>query len=83
MRIESEFSQEVLADRANISRSAVQGLELGTGTRLHTLLAVLRALDRVDALDGLLPMEGPSPLEVLAAWKKAQKTRQRFRAKAV
>ena len=40
-RIEGGFSQNDVAERAGLSRSAVQGLERGTGTRLATLLAVL------------------------------------------
>ncbi len=46
LRIEADLDQTGLADRANISRSAIQSLEAGRGTRLHTLLAALRALDR-------------------------------------
>jgi len=66
LRIAQGYDQIALAERANVSRSAVQSLERGTGSRLHTLLAVLRALDRLDAFDSVLPATDPSPLEVLA-----------------
>ena len=66
LRIAQGHDQIALAERANVSRSAVQSLERGTGSRLHTLLAVLRALDRLDAFDSILPDAEPSPLEVLA-----------------
>lgn len=79
LRIEAGYDQAGLAERANVSRSAVQGLEQGRGSRLHTLLAVLRALDRLDVLDALLPPEGPTPLEALAAARRATAAPKRAR----
>ena len=72
-RIEGGFSQNDVAERAGLSRSAVQGLERGTGTRLATLLAVLRAIGRDDALDALTADEQPSPIELLAAQRRAER----------
>ena len=66
LRIAQGYDQIELAERANLSRSALQSLERGSGSRLHTLLAVLRALDRPDAFDSIMPDTEPSPLEVLA-----------------
>jgi DNA-binding XRE family transcriptional regulator len=79
LRLEAELDQLELAVRANVSRSAVQSLERGKGSRLQTLLAVLRALDRTDALDGIMPPDGPTPLEVLAATRRTAAAPQRFR----
>ncbi len=73
MRITEGYDQIELAERANLSRSAVQSLERGTGSRLRTLLAVLRALDRMDAVADLTPDDDPSPLEVLAEVRRAAK----------
>ena len=36
LRIEAGYDQAGLAERANVSRSAVQGLEQGRGSRLHS-----------------------------------------------
>lgn len=36
LRIDAGLDQEALADRANVSRSSVQALEGGKGTRLRT-----------------------------------------------
>jgi transcriptional regulator with XRE-family HTH domain len=79
MRLDAGFDQVELATRANISRSAVQALEAGSGSRLRTLISVLRALDRLDALDSLTPAAGPSPLELLAAARLKARTPQRHR----
>ncbi|MEN9621492.1 MAG: hypothetical protein RL499_1685 [Actinomycetota bacterium] len=79
LRLDAELDQLELAVRANVSRSAVQALERGKGSRLRTLLAVLRALDRTDALDAIMPPDGPTPLEVLAQARRAAAAPQRYR----
>lgn len=79
LRIEAGYDQAELAERANVSRSAVQGLEQGRGSRLRTVLAVLRALDRVDAFDAIMPPAGPTPLEALAAARRAGDVPRRVR----
>lgn len=70
-RIDAGYNQMELAERANLSRSTVQSLEQGDGTRLRTLVAVLRALDRLDVFDRLMPHTGPTPLELLAESRRA------------
>ena len=79
LRIDAGYDQTALADRANVSRSAVQALEQGKGSRLLTVLAVLRALDRLDVFDAIMPLEGPTPLEALAAARRAAGKPQRHR----
>jgi len=74
-RIEAGLSQAEAADRAGLSRSAVQGLERGTGSRLASLLSVLRAIGRDDAVDALLVDDGPTPIELLAAQRRAERDR--------
>ncbi len=81
LRIAQGYDQIELAERANLSRSAVQSLERGTGSRLRTVLAVLRALDRLDALDSIMPDAEPSPLEVLELSRRAARP-QRSRKRA-
>lgn len=44
-RIGMDLTQEDLARNANVSLKAVKNLEAGEGCRLHTYIAVLRALD--------------------------------------
>ena len=65
LRIEHSLTQSELAHRANISPSAVKALESGRGSSLSTLIKVLRALDRSEWLDQLVPpTAGFSPLAV-------------------
>ncbi len=76
-RIDAGYSQEELAERASLSRSAVQSVETGQGTRLETLIRILGALDRTDALDAFTPREGPSPIELLAAQRRSERSARR------
>lgn len=77
-RIDAGYDQVELAERANVSRSTVQALERGDGSRLRSLLSVLRALDRLDVFEALMPDPGPTPLELLAETRRAA-TPQRVR----
>jgi transcriptional regulator with XRE-family HTH domain len=78
LRISSGLGQVEPADRANLSRSSIQALEQGRGTRLRTVLAALRALDRSDAFESIMPEVGPTPLQILAdAQREARRTHQR------
>ncbi len=82
-RVDAGYSQEELAERASLSRSAIQGLESGQGSRLATLIRILRALDRTDALDAFTPREGPSPIELLAQQRRAARAGRPPRASRV
>jgi transcriptional regulator with XRE-family HTH domain len=82
MRLDAGYDQSELADRANLSRSAIQSVEGGHGSRLATVVAVLRAMNRLDALDGILPDDGPSPLEMLAQAKRSSRPRRNRKSKS-
>jgi transcriptional regulator with XRE-family HTH domain len=77
LRISAGYGQMELAERANLSRSSIQALEQGRGTRLRTVLAVLRALGRPDAFDSIMPEDGPTPLQILAEAQRGAKRAQR------
>ena len=72
-RIDAGLSQDELAARASLSRSAIQQLEGAQGSRLETLIRVLRSLGRLDALDALAPRTGPSPIELLAEERRGER----------
>lgn len=79
LRIEAGLDQLGLASAANLSRSAIQSLEQGRGSRLATVIAVLRALGREDLLEPLLPPVGPTPMELLRAERGRPPRPQRVR----
>jgi transcriptional regulator with XRE-family HTH domain len=54
-RLEAGFSQDELADRADVSLGALKNLETGSGANLTTLVKTVRALGREDWLAALAP----------------------------
>lgn len=78
-RIVRALDQKRLAELANISVGAVSNLERGKGSSLKTLIAVMRAVGRTDWLESLSPPIAVSPIQVLRAKQRAQRTRVRVR----
>ena len=65
-RIIRDLTQVQLAERANVSLSAVKNLERGRGSSVATLVRVARALDRAEWLAQFSPAEpAVSPMELL------------------
>jgi len=73
-RLESNLTQQDIADLAGISRPTVSDLERGNPFEIMTLIQVLRVLDALDEIDSFLPDPGFSPLQLA---KLRGKERQR------
>lgn len=73
MRLNMNLTQQMLADRADISRRALQKLESGEGSTLHSLVSVLRALKRANALKALAPIPTINPLTMLESGQRRQR----------
>jgi transcriptional regulator with XRE-family HTH domain len=70
LRQSARLTQRELAERANVSLSSVQSLELGRGSSLATVVRVVRSLDRADWFEDLAtPPPAVSPRE---QWRQAQ-----------
>lgn len=76
-RLERNLSQAQLALEAGVSKATIERLEAGDPVKSTSLIRVLRALGRLDALDQLLPEPLPSPVERL---KLQGRRRQRARS---
>ena len=63
-RLNADVTQAEVALKAGISRGALRLLEAGRGSTLASFIRVLRALDRLSALDSFLPAPGPSPVQL-------------------
>jgi transcriptional regulator with XRE-family HTH domain len=61
-RLDLNLSQAQAAERSGLSRRTITAIENGKGSTLATLIALLRALQALDTLEGFLPDPGPSPL---------------------
>ena len=73
-RLESNLTQQDVADLSGISRPTVSDLERGNPFEILTLIQVLRVLDALDEIDSFLPDPGISPLQLA---KLRGKERQR------
>ncbi|MEC5128160.1 helix-turn-helix transcriptional regulator [Verrucomicrobiales bacterium BCK34] len=77
-RLNQNLSQAALAKLAGVSRKTITNLENGAGGTLGTLVAVLRGLNKLAALESFLPDPGVSPMQLL---KLEGKVRQRASGK--
>jgi putative transcriptional regulator len=64
-RLQRNLTVEDVATRSGLNRNTVQNAERGANPRLVTVIRLLRALDRLDALDTFLPPLRISPLALL------------------
>jgi transcriptional regulator with XRE-family HTH domain len=63
-----------VAERAGINRNTVVNAERGANPRIGTVVAILRVLERLDAVDAFLPEPALSPLQLA---RTAGRPRQR------
>jgi transcriptional regulator with XRE-family HTH domain len=76
LRIDSNYTQEYLAQRAGIGKSTLERLEKGMQVQTSSLVRVLRSLGQLDVLDGLLPSADIRPMDMLRL-KKNRRQRAR------
>jgi transcriptional regulator with XRE-family HTH domain len=82
LRLLENLDQRTLAERAGVSLNAVKHLESGKGSRVNSLVKVLRAMDKVDWLEMLAPTVSISPVQMLKAESREPKrARRRVRAR--
>ena len=74
LRLEKNLTQQQLADEIGLSRVSYRKLAQGKG-KLENIIAVLRALDKLDLVESFIPEQTFSPMEQLKL-----KGKQRLRA---
>ena len=76
LRIDSELTQEKMAEESGVSKSTVARLESGMPVQTTTLIRVLRTLNLLSSLDGFIIAESIRPMEtLLSQGKKRQRVR--------
>lgn len=75
-RLQINLTQDEIAVRTGLNQKTISHAESGKDPRLSTIIKILRALGRLEALDAFLPKPGISPL-MLA--KMAGRERRRAR----
>ena len=78
-RLELQLTQAALAEQAGVAKRTVERIEAGATTQLSTLIRILRVLQLLDRLEGLIPASGPRPMDLL---KLKGKERQRATRKS-
>jgi transcriptional regulator with XRE-family HTH domain len=76
LRIDSNYTQEYLAERAGVGKSTLERLERGKQVQTTSLVRVLRSLGQLDVLEGLLPATDIRPMDLLRL-KKNRRQRAR------
>lgn len=79
MRLERNLSQAEVAKRAGLDRTTVVKLEAGRAATVMTVVQVLRAMDRLEVLDGFHEEPQLTPYQVVEQQAKYLK-KQRKRA---
>ena len=75
-RLRENLGQAALATAAGLGERTLRKLEQGGDVQLSTLIDLLRALNRLDALEGFLPDPGISPMELLERAGKQRRRRE-------
>ena len=75
-RLQINLTQDEMAAQTGLNQKTISHAESGKDPRLSTIIKILRALRRLEALDAFLPKPGISPL-MLA--KMAGRERRRAR----
>ena len=75
LRLGRNMGQRVLAEQAGVSPRALQSLENGEGSSLHTLVKVLRALGREEWLRTMAPVATVNPMNAVQRGVPRQRAR--------
>lgn len=76
-RLNANWSQQQLAEKAGLSRSAITNAEQGKA-HLESFVAILQALSLIENLDVMLPAQRISPLQLIElSGKQRQRARKR------
>jgi len=65
LRLSRNLDQRTAADKAGITRSALQNLEAGRGSSVKTLIRTLKALNYLEGIEILAPEPIVNPLALL------------------
>lgn len=80
-RLNNNWTQADLANKASVSKSTVEHIEKGQSTQLLNMIKILRALGHLNQFISIVPELGPSPMELLAASRKQQASKRKRASK--
>jgi transcriptional regulator with XRE-family HTH domain len=77
LRLFRNIDQRTVAERAGITRAALQNLEAGHGSSVQTLLRTLKALNYLEGIEILAPEPTVNPLALLKTKTPPQRSSRR------
>ena len=77
LRLSRNIDQRAAAEKAGITRAALQNLEAGHGSSVRTLLRTLKALNYLEGIELLAPQPTVNPLALLKTKTPQQRVRRR------
>lgn len=80
-RLNNNWTQAELANKAGVSKSTVEHIEKGQSTQLLNMVKILRALGFLNQFISIVPELGPSPMELLMQSKNLQKNKRKRASK--
>lgn len=80
-RLNNNWTQAELANKAGVSKSTVEHIEKGQSTQLLNMAKILHALGFLNQFLNIIPELGPSPMELLMQSKKQQKNKRKRASK--
>jgi transcriptional regulator with XRE-family HTH domain len=75
LRLSRNIDQRATAEKAGITRAALQNLEAGRGSSVRTLVRTLKALDYLEGIEMLAPQPTVNPLALLRTKTPPQRAR--------
>jgi transcriptional regulator with XRE-family HTH domain len=76
LRLSRNLSQRTVAEKAGITRAALQNLEAGRGSSVKTLVRTLKALNYLEGIEILAPEPTIHPLALLKTKRIPQRARR-------
>lgn len=76
LRLSRNIDQRTAAEKAGVSRAALQNLEAGRGSSVQTLLRALKALNYPEGIEMLAPQPTVNPLVLLKTKTPPQRVRR-------
>ncbi len=82
LRLSRNIDQRTVAEKAGVTRAALQNLEAGRGSSVKTLLRILKALNYLEGIEMLGPEPTVNPLALLRTKTLPQRARHRRSARS-
>jgi transcriptional regulator with XRE-family HTH domain len=76
LRLYRNIDQRTVAEKAGVTRAALQNLEAGRGSTVGTLLRILKALNYLEGIEMLAPQPTVNPLALLKTKTPPQRARR-------